>query len=119
MQPDIASPGARSQRRTRAPGERLRAALAELAGAQAVFTAHSERRWASITFAGARHRFVLSFAGEAGCEAGEAFIAALPDHEFAIPGQLVADADIVEVDHHIAPDMRMTVTAELLLLEDA
>lgn len=119
MRPDLPADGTRPQRRTRTPGERLRAALAELAGAQAVFTAHSERRWASITFAGARHRFELVFAGEAGCAAGEAFIAALPDHEFAIPGQLVADATIVEVDHRIGPDMRMSVTAELLLLEDA
>jgi hypothetical protein len=45
------------------------------------------------------------------------FITFLPEHEFAIPGQLVADAAVVEVDHRLTPP-RMIVTCELLLLEE-
>lgn len=51
--------------------------------------------------------------------AGERFIAALPDHEFSIPGQLVADATVTEVNQSTLPDPRMVVTCALLLLEDA
>ena len=51
--------------------------------------------------------------------AGEALIAELPDHEFAIPGQIVADAAITAADHVLAPAPCLTVTCELLLLKDA
>ena len=105
--------------RRRLPAERLRAALLELAGNQAEVASHVERNWASITFAGTRHSIELHFAGDAAVAAGELFIAALPDHEFAIPGQLVADAAIVEVDHRIGPAPLMKVKAELLLLDEA
>ncbi|MCE2843487.1 MAG: hypothetical protein ACK44O_12700 [Novosphingobium sp.] len=57
-------------------------------------------------------------AGAAAVEAGEALIAALPDHEFAIPGQLVADASVVSVEQSPLPEPRMLVELELLLLED-
>ena len=53
-----------------------------------------------------------------GVEGGEALIAALPDHEFALPGRLVADATVSAVDHAAGPPPRMVVTCELLLLED-
>ncbi len=78
---------------------------------------HSKKAWASITFAGTRHRVSLLFAGAEAVAAGEAFIAALPDHEFSIPGQLVADASVSEVEHRIVPDPRLAVTCELLLEE--
>ena len=52
-------------------------------------------------------------------EAGERFVAELPDHEFAIAGQLVADAGVSEVEHRMVPDPRLLVRCELLLLEDA
>ncbi len=58
------------------------------------------------------------FTGAEAMAAGEAFIAALPEHEFAIPRQLVADAAVVAVEHVAVPEVRMTVEAELLLLED-
>lgn len=109
----------RARTHRRAPAERLRAALLDLAGGMAVVASHAERSWASITFAGARHSIELHFAGEAAIAAGEAFIELLPDHEFAIPGQLVADAAILEVDHRIGPDPLMKVRAELLLLDEA
>ncbi len=100
-------------------GGRLRAALAELASSHAVVVRQSERRWASVTFEGARHTFELVFAGEPAVAAGERFIADVPEHEFALPGQLVAEALVTAVDHSLVPAPRMSVTCELLLLNDA
>ena len=87
---------------------RLERALIALAG----------RGWASITFAGTRHTVQLAFETPEAIAGGEVLIAELPDHEFALPGQLVADASVSAVDHALAPSPRLTVTCELLLLED-
>ena len=107
------------RRTRRSPGDRLRTALQVLAEYQAQVVTHTEKAWASVTFAGTRHSLSLLFAGEEAVEAGERFVAALPEHEFALPGQLVADAGIVEVEHRLLPTPRMAVQCELLLLEDA
>ena len=109
----------RPSRARRSAGDRLRQALMVLAQHQAQVITHSEKAWASITFAGTRHSMSLLFAGEDAVEAGERFVAELPEHEFAIPGQLVADAGIVEVEHRLSPSPRMIVQCDLLLLEDA
>jgi len=45
-------------------------------------------------------------------------IVLLPEHEFAIPRQLVADAAVTSVDHRIGPNARMDVRVELLLLDE-
>ena len=103
--------------RAREPRNRLRDALLALADGKAAILCHEEKSWASITFAGARHRVELEFEGAQAVQAGELFIAFLPEHEFAIPGQLVADAAVTEVDHRIEPP-RMRVKVELLLLDD-
>ncbi|MGX7952187.1 hypothetical protein ACWPM1_06425 [Tsuneonella sp. HG249] len=79
----------------------------------------SQRAWASITFEGARHTIDIVFRGVPAVETGEIFIAALPDHEFVIPGQLVAEATVTAVDHQLVPVPKMAVTCELLLLRDA
>ena len=107
---------ARRARRTAA--DRLRDALLTLSDHHAQVVAQSERAWASITFAGARHVFTLIFAGEAAVEAGERFVANLPDHEFSVSGQLVADATVSEIEHRILPSPRMIVTCEVLMLEE-
>jgi hypothetical protein len=104
-------------RARRDTSQRLRESLLALAGGKAAILSHSEKSWASVTFAGARHRLELEFAGEEAVEAGELFIAFLPEHEFAIPGQLVANAAVTAVDHRLAP-ARMRVSCELLLLEE-
>lgn len=93
-------------------------ALLELAGGEAELLHRSERAWASATFCGSRHRVLLRFDGAEAIEAGEAFMTALPDHEFAIPGQLVADAAVVAVEQEFVPKPKLTVEAELLLLEE-
>jgi len=106
-------------RPVRRPWRPMLAELAELGGGKAEVLRHSERPWASITFSGSRHTITLRFAGRDAAEAGEAYIAALPEHEFAIPGQLVVEAAVVAVDHALLPEPSLTVEAELLLLEDA
>ena len=106
------------KRARKTPADRLRDALLALSEHRGQLLAQSERAWASITFAGARHGFILLFAGEDAVAAGERFIAALPDHEFALAGQLVADATVTEVEHRLLPSPRLIVTCEVLLLEE-
>ena len=103
----------------RGPRERLREALLELAEGRAEIVDHNEKSWASITFSGTRNHIQLIFNGADSVQAGEHFIAALSDHEFAIPGQLVADATVTSVEHSLLPEPRMLVECELLLLIDA
>jgi hypothetical protein len=100
-----------------ATADRLREALLDLAQGRATILSHAEKRWASVTFTGARHRLALLFDGAEAIEAAERFIALLPEHEFDILGQLVADATVTEVDHRLDPPL-MTVRCELLLLEE-
>ncbi|MEM7689680.1 MAG: hypothetical protein AAF291_11730 [Pseudomonadota bacterium] len=102
----------------RSTSDRLRDTLLALSQNAGVITRHEESPWSSITFTGSRHEVVLDFTGHEAVEAGETFIAELPEHEFTIPGQLVADASVREVDHRFGADERMIVTCVLLLLED-
>jgi len=103
----------------RGPWTHLRAALLDLAESRAELLSHGETPWASITFSGTRHRVELLFRGAEAVEAGECFIAFLPEHEFAIPGQLVADAAVTDVAHRLLPEPELRLTAELLLLDEA
>ena len=107
------------RRAGRTPWMPLLAALLELAGGRAELVRHSERSWASVTFSGTRHTVVLAFAGLEPVAAGEQFIDALPEHEFTIPRQLVADAAVVRVEHTMLPEPRMEVEVQLLLLDEA
>ena len=100
-------------------GDRLRRAVLALADGRGEVQHHTEKAWASITFAGTRHTLRLVFEGVDAVAAGEELVAALPDHEFAIPRQLVADATITGVESTLLPEPRMLVECELLLLEDA
>jgi len=117
MSAEVSPP--RTPRARRSSGDRLRDALLALADHQAQVLQHREVPWASITFAGTRHTFVLLFAGEEAVAAGEQMLAAMPEHEFAIPGRLVADASVTECEQRMLPSPRLIVCCELLLLEDA
>ncbi len=116
-----AAPAAHRARRN--PWMALLSQLLELAQGRGELVRHSERPWASVTFSGSSHHVVIAFTGAEAVLAGENFIDALPEHEFSVPGQLVADAAIVAaivaVEHSALPELRLTVEAELLLLEDA
>jgi hypothetical protein len=114
-----ATPSLRNPLRARrTTADRVRDALFALTGGQGTLLAHEERAWASITFAGTRHEMVLEFCGAEAVAAGEELIERLPDHEFTLPGQLVADATITQVDHRFGAMERLEVTAVLLLLEE-
>ena len=105
-------------RRIRTTADRAREAVLAICGGMGTVLSHAESAWASITFAGTRHELVLRFEGLEQVEAGELLIEQLPDHEFRIPGQLVADACVTKVDHKFGPVETLTVTAVLLLLEE-
>ena len=100
------------------PWARLLDALLGLTGGHGELVSHTERPWASATFAGSRHTVTLTFAGLEAIAAAEQFIAVLPDHEFEIRGQLVADATITEASLSMLPQPKFVVVAELLLLEE-
>jgi hypothetical protein len=106
-------------RRQGRPWLQLLNAVLALAGEHATLLGHTETTWASITFSGSRHAVSLEFVGNDGADAAERFIEALPDHEFAIPRRLVADATIVAVRHVMVPERRIAIDAELLLLDEA
>lgn len=106
-------------RRIRSTSDRARDALLAIGGGVGAVLSHEERAWASITFSGTRHEIVLRFEGPEQVEAGELLIEQLPDHEFRIPGQLVADACVIKVEHVFGPTETLTVTAVLLLLEES
>ena len=113
----VSAPAALRPRRTLA--DRVRSALAGLTGDHGIVLEHAEQAWASITFSGTRHEVVLEFLGSDAVAAGEELIERLPDHEFTLPGQLVADATITKVDHRFGAMERLEVTAVLLLLEES
>lgn len=108
-----------SQNAGRGPSWRLQSEVLRLAGPHAELLHQTERPWSSVTFSGSRHAMTLAFDGINAVTDGEAFTAALPDHEFTIPHHLVADAAIASVEHRYLPSPRLVVETELLLLEDA
>lgn len=99
--------------------DRVREAVLDIAGGRGEVVSHAESAWASITFSGTRHELVLRFEGIEAVEAGEGLIERLPDHEFTLPGHLVADATVVVVNHRFGVVETLTVTAVLLLLEES
>jgi hypothetical protein len=105
-------------RQRRGPAERLRAAIAVMTSGEAQVVSHQQASWASITFSGTRHSLELLFEGAAAVEAAERFVGDLPEHEFTVPGHIVADATVRSVVHTLLPEPRMEVGVELLLLED-
>lgn len=103
----------------RGPWMQLLSALIALAHGKAVLIRHAECAWASVTFSGSRHSITLAFTGAEAVAAGEDFIEALPDHEFTIPRQLVADVVVLALDHALLPEPRLEIEIEVLLLEDS
>ncbi len=51
--------------------------------------------WASVTFAGARHRLRVTLQGAGAVGAAADFLQALPELEFDLPGHIVADVALV------------------------
>ncbi len=77
--------------------------------------------WASATFDGARHRLDLRLHGDA-ADIGDALdrlVDGLADHEFDLPGQIVASARLVRLS--VDPDpavVAVALTVEVLTVMD-
>lgn len=80
--------------------------------------AHATKPWRSATFAGTREQITLSFEGEEAIVIGEAFLHTLTEHEFEIPGHVVADVTTCWV-HRAWQQSRIDMQIELLLIDDA
>jgi hypothetical protein len=87
-------------------------ACAEGAGCPVTLAESDWTRWASATFAGARHLLVLAAPPS---PALDAWIAGLPDAEFKLRGHLVAD---LVVEHVRRADGAVTISLEVLTVED-
>ncbi|MCJ2181179.1 hypothetical protein MTR62_00420 [Novosphingobium sp. 1949] len=112
------APGLRPTRTQRGPWLQLLTQVLHLAGPRAEFLRHAERPWASATFSGTRHTIALAFTGAAAQDDGEQFVEALPEHDFTIPGHLVADAALRGLDQDNTGEPRMELEIEVLLLDD-
>ena len=55
----------------------------------------ASRRWASVTFRGARHELAFRLEGEGAEEAAGRFLSGLSARDFALRGHLVADVTLV------------------------
>lgn len=92
---------------------RLGRALVARAGGGTVLIDGESLPWASATFTGMRHRlaFLLPDAWQAG-----RFADGIQNHDFAIPGHLVAD---IAPDTMIATAIGVVVTIAALTIEEA
>ncbi|MFN3387557.1 MAG: hypothetical protein ACK40O_01395 [Allosphingosinicella sp.] len=75
----------------------LLAAIRRRAGDAARFVMEEirSRRWASVTFRGARHEFAFRLEGAASGDAAERFLAGLEAADFTLPGHILADIALV------------------------
>ncbi len=97
--------------------EQLVNALRALALGHGEVIAHAQRAWASITFAGTRHKLTLAFDGEDAVVGGEQLVEQLPEAELKVRRHLVADAAIASAEHQAWPP-RLVLDVEILLLEE-
>ena len=86
-------------------------------GAAVTFEASASWPWASITFAGERHRLTLSLPGPGAQAAVDAFLDGLGEREFALRGHLLADIEAIGVARDADGQIRLTL--EALTVEDA
>lgn len=83
--------------------------------ATAELQSSSQRRWASVTFNGARHRFSLRVSGDDADGAVAHAIGALAQQDFALEGHVVADVALVE-RHRSGPGL-FEIELEALTVE--
>lgn len=81
------------------------------AGVEVTIAAADWTRWASATFTGARHRLTLRASHST---ALERWLAELPEHDFALPGHVVAD---LLVAGSRRSDTTVTIDIEALTVE--
>lgn len=91
--------------------ERALLASAAAAGCPIGIARSEMERWASVTFAGARHRIVLTGAAS---PALNRWTARLPEAELALRGHLVAD---LTIERRTRQAERVTIELEILTVE--
>lgn len=103
---------------TSATATRLIAATLAVAGPQAELIGAHEREWASATFSGARHRIELRLWLDGPDARLAPALLALPDHEFELPREIVADCTIAFGAREAMNDGRILqpVAVELLTI---
>lgn len=99
------------------PATVLIRALLDLCEGRAELLEHRGKSWASATFAGMRHVLRLGFQGP-GVATGEWLAGILPEHEFDLPGHIVADAAVIEQHRRTEGEPRLDLTIEVLTVED-
>jgi hypothetical protein len=92
--------------------ERALLESARAAGCPLALRASAMTRWASVTFTGAKH--LLALAGDGSPEL-DAWLAALPETEFALRDHLVADLILLAIKRE---DGSVTMTVEVLTVEE-
>ena len=90
---------------------RLLGAELERLGASVQVEAMESRSWASITFAGARHRLGLRLEGEKAAPAADAFLAGLADQDVELRGHLLADLSLLEDERVDGGPVRLSLEA--------
>jgi len=98
-------------------GQRLAQALFDLAGPLARLVRHGETQWASATFTGARHTFVLRFQGAQAVADAEALTLAISDDEVAIMGALIAEITVTRFTQTLLPEPEAEIEVSVLLLD--
>jgi hypothetical protein len=81
----------------------------------AIFVTTHEEPWHSLTFSGAKLRILATFLAEDGRNTTDSFVKNLPDYQFDIPGQLVAD---ITASADFSGNGISRLVIEALLLED-
>ncbi|MBX3563731.1 MAG: hypothetical protein KF730_04045 [Sphingomonas sp.] len=92
--------------------ERALKASAAVAGCAVTIAESTVQRWASATFMGTRHTMTLA---RAPSPQFDAWLAALPEAEFALRGHLVADLQVMRVTRD---DGAVSVELEILTVEE-
>ena len=98
---------------TAAGAELKRALRANFVNFGAAMTIESltSRPWASITFAGERHKLALCLPGPGAQAAVDVFLDGLEDREFALRGHILADIEATGVARDADGQIRLTLEA--------
>jgi hypothetical protein len=98
-------------------GQRLAQALFDCAGPLARLARHGETQWASATFTGSRHTFVLRFHGHDAVAAAEALTIAIGDDAITIQRALIAEITVTRFHQTLLPHPEAEIEISALLLD--